>query len=98
MTDFSCAIAWVQSCSAWTRSSFYTASCLHDRHIRLFDRYEIDFAGQLTRYVDPEQKNLRFHYDTSDRLVETGQNSRDIKFRHKKRGPEGLFFLIPATH
>ncbi|HDS1694098.1 TPA: RHS repeat protein, partial [Pseudomonas putida] len=36
------------------------------------DRYEIDVAGQLTRYVDPAQKTLQFRYAPSDRLVETG--------------------------
>ncbi|HHJ1306129.1 TPA: RHS repeat domain-containing protein, partial [Pseudomonas putida] len=34
------------------------------------DRYEIDVAGQLTRYIDPAQKTLQFRYDPSGRLVE----------------------------
>nr|WP_268747034.1 RHS repeat domain-containing protein [Pseudomonas monteilii] len=34
------------------------------------DRYEVDAAGQLMRYIDPAQKKLQFRYNRSGRVVE----------------------------
>ncbi|MCX2685080.1 RHS domain-containing protein [Pseudomonas sp. DCB_AW] len=51
------------------------------------DRYEVDIAGQLTRYIDPAQKKLQCRYDRSGRLIErTDAMGYSVKFSYDAYG------------